>query len=271
VSTLSIFSLNIDAHPLDREKRVQDVSDIIKNLDPDIVLLQETTPKQEGFDASNVIADQTGLNLSISNPLGTAILSKFSAIQSFPLELTGSISRPSASFAMFQTPSHPLLVCSAHLSWGSAMEVERLEQAQLIDKVFNSYGAVEPFREGGNGILSFLGGDLNAVPDSSTIKWLKGLTVENSQSTHWTDSWIRGDSEGFTSDNKNPLLTRTAEGAGIGNWIEAPLPSRRIDYIFSRGFAFGRAGAPLESRLINSFDLDPFPSDHYGILADFSL
>jgi endonuclease/exonuclease/phosphatase family metal-dependent hydrolase len=271
VSILKILTFNIDAHPKDRLERVKRVTQLLDTYQPDIVLLQETIPLEPGFDAAEYIAANSYLKLASNSNKGTAILSIFDPIDSFSLDLAGKISRPSATFAKFDTPTHPIVVCSAHLSWGSAMEVERLTQVMQIEEVFARYGAVDPFREGGNGVISFLGGDLNATPEAASIKWLKGLSVENSSSTHWTDAWVIGNGAGYTSDPENPLLTRTAESSNIGNWPEAPLPKRRIDYLFSRGFAYGRAGAPLEVEVISNLPGHPFPSDHYALLGKFSF
>lgn len=271
METLSILTLNIDSHPLDREKRIDDVSLLLITHKPDIVFLQETMSQDNLSDASEYIANTANYNLSSRSGIGTSILSNFPVIESFNTEITGAISHPSATFAKFQIGQHQALTCSAHLSWGSGMEVERLQQAQQIDTVFARYGALEPFRKGGSGVLGFLGGDLNSLPDSATLRWLQGLSVENNLSTHWTDAWIRGSGPGITSDPNNPLAVRTALSGNLAIWPSAPLPSRRIDYLLSRGYAYGRPGAPLTATVLNTCPTTSFPSDHYALLATFAL
>ena len=271
VETISILTLNIDAHPLDREMRIDRVVSLLDAHSPDIVFLQETTAQDNSSDASEYIANAARFTLASQSGIGTAILSKFPVLESFNSSFKGSISHPSATFAKVKIGKHEALTCSAHLSWGSGMEVERLTQAQEIDAVFASYGTLEPFRKGGSGMLGFFGGDLNSLPDSATLRWLQGLSVENNLSTHWTDSWVRGSGSGTTSDPTNPLAARTAISANLAIWPEAPLPSRRIDYILSRGYAYGRPGAPLKATVIDSGSKGNFPSDHYALLATFAL
>jgi len=271
VDSISILTLNIDSHPLDRKTRIDGVVSLLTAHSPDIVFLQETMSQDNSSDASEYIAKAANLTLASQSGIGTAILSKFPVLESFSISIKGSISHPSATFAKVQVGKHVALTCSAHLSWGSGMEVERLHQAQEIDAVFASYGALEPFRKGGSGILGFFGGDLNSLPDSATLRWLQGLSVENNLSTHWTDSWVRGIGPGITSDPNNPLAARTALTGNLAIWPEAPLPSRRIDYILSRGYAYGRPGAPLKAEIIDSSPNGTFPSDHYALLATFSL
>lgn len=271
MNSLSILTFNIDSHPLDRENRIDGVISLLAAHSPDIVFLQETMAHDNSSDASEYIANAASFTLASQAGTGTAILSKLPILESFNISIKGSISQPSATFAKVQVGKQQALTCSAHLSWGSGMEVERLNQAQEIDDVFARNGALEPFRKGGTGILGFFGGDLNSLPDSATLRWLQGLSVENNLSTHWTDSWVRGIGPGITSDPNNPLVARTALSGNLAIWPEAPLPSRRIDYILSRGYAYGRPGAPLKATVIDSSPNGTFPSDHYALLSTFAL
>ena len=68
-----------------------------------------------------------------------------------------------------------------------------------------------------------LAGDLNADPESTEIRFLRGLTSLAGRSTYFQEAWdVAGDGgRGFTWDHRNSYAAITFE------------PSRRIDYVLA--------------------------------------
>lgn len=160
-------------------------------------------------------------------------------------------------------------VFSAHLAWGSLSEGQRLRQAEEIDGWAQRIAHEEP-----HGLI-FLGGDLNADEGSRTVRFLQGLDLGTAgTSTYWTDAYkVAGSPDiwATTDQGKGTLGPATASGAGIVR--PEFLPARRIDYLLSFGWVYGKAGGPVtygrfgEPLEEGGLEL----SDHYGIWADFLL
>jgi endonuclease/exonuclease/phosphatase family metal-dependent hydrolase len=99
-------------------------------------------------------------------------------------------------------------------------------------------------------------GDLNAAPDSDEIRWLlkhAGL-VDTFAAIHPADP-------GFTWHARNRFTSEQ----------QPNLPDRRIDYILAAGEEI--VGALRSCRIVCDVCTETgiFPSDHYGVMAEFVL
>lgn len=160
-----------------------------------------------------------------------------------------------------------LHLVSAHFAWGSHSEPERLKQAETIDSLAIAINADEP------GIV-LLAGDLNAEPDYRSIRYLHGkdLSADGLKSTLWTDAWVTAGTPAneYTSKHSTNAQGRvTAFQVGIS--YPGFLPDRRIDYIMTRGWNYGREGSPVSFGFIASSHEDVTLSDHEGIYSDILL
>lgn len=109
---------------------------------------------------------------------------------------------------------------------------------------------------------AILVGDFNSDPESSAIRFLKGLQSLDGRSTYWLDAWEQaGDgTPGFTWSRSN----------GHAAW--APWPNRRVDYIFSMLRRSDGAGDLTSCAVTCNLPTNGvWPSDHYGVLATFSV
>lgn len=158
-------------------------------------------------------------------------------------------------------------IISAHFAWGNHSEAERLYQAERVDAL-----AVEMAKEFPQAV-TVLAGDLNAEPDYRSVRFLSGkdLSSDGSYSTLWTDAWeTAGTKENeFTSRYSTNYQGRvTAFKVGIA--YPGFLPDRRIDYIFTRGWNYGRVGCPVSFGYL-SHPQGSELSDHDGIYADIMV
>jgi endonuclease/exonuclease/phosphatase family metal-dependent hydrolase len=165
-----------------------------------------------------------------------------------------------------KTHKTSLHIIAAHFAWGSHSEPRRLAQAEVVDSLALAALAEEPG-------VALLAGDLNAEPDYRSIRYLSGkdLSADGKRSTLWTDAWVTAGTPAneFTSKHSTNSQGRvTAFKVGIS--YPGFLPDRRIDYILTRGWNYGREGSPVSFGLIADGD-EPDLSDHEGIYADILL
>lgn len=150
---------------------------------------------------------------------------------------------------------------NVHLAWGGK-EAERLHQVETLD-----YLSEKSFHD--ENIVHVALGDFNALPEARSIRFLKGLDVNKygTVSTLWVDA---GETDGLftTAHSVNQLGVQSA----MRNGILHPefIPNRRIDYIFVKGFSYGRIGSPVLFRYLYDNRLEAV-SDHNGIMCELLL
>lgn len=276
---LKIITMNTLHNPFKLKERITRIAHEIKEENPDIVCLQEIF-----FDLNNetessslkIITEITGLSLVAADPYydryghrsGTVILSKLDMCESgtgfIPDDIT--LSCYNSCYAVLESASsRPVIVFSIHGAWKGERENIREKQFLALNAHANELETKYSER---NPIVIFCG-DFNAVPDSSTLRFLKGLSSLEGQGTYWVDCWeTAGNGEGLTSDPASKLGQMTALHCGI--MMPLMIPARRIDYTLVKGWAYGRPGSPLSSRIIgDTIDDEGYtPSDHYGIFSE---
>lgn len=190
---------------------------------------------------------------------GNVILTKAKPIRTDVIEVKLV---PEKSILVVETEAG--LLFNLHLAWGSHAENIRLQAAVTVNSLAEKFRTAEPTK------LIIAGGDFNALPESATLRYLKGLDVVEEHSTVWTSIWDTVQT--FPTARKDGGW---AEETALSVGIKFPelLPDRTIDYLMSYGFNYGRKGYPLSlekfgtSILSNGFAL----SDHYGLTVDFLL
>lgn len=254
----------------DIETRYSAFRESIVSLQPDVVGFQEV------IDAGLLHQEMEKLGLKhfrfsvprTSSPTGeidfVAIASKYpfvGALQRdmrYPSDLLySSIQVGETIFNVFTT--HPI--------WGFENDGLRLKRAYYIDMQAQQLEKKHP------GSISVLTADLNAEPDTRSIRFLDGkdLGPDNVSSTLWVDAhdmagtpdnWITSDGGG------NSLSRKTALAVGISQ--PDYLPKRRIDYIKVRGWKYGRSGTPVNFGYVEHPEGVEL-SDHRGIWADLAI
>lgn len=169
--------------------------------------------------------------------------------------------------ALLQSKSGRLiLVVSLHLPWGGNRENRRLEHVLTVSQAIDDFMLDLP-----QDSIAILAGDFNTIPQADSLRFLRGESGNINSSSFWIDAWDEkrdGIGDTFNPAVSNFNIARTAAMSGIRRF--ELMPSRRIDYILVRGWAYGRPGSPLGSKLIG---IDPgksglHGSDHYGIRTE---
>ena len=173
--------------------------------------------------------------------------------------------------AQLETAGGPIWVHTTHLHYRLDDGVARERQVLAIDEAIRGFG------RGNADPPQILCGDMNAVPDSDEMRFLRGLTTLSGRRTHFQDAWLRlhrepgpgdGPAEGITWSSEN-RLTRALRSLDI---------DRRIDYVYVTSRKKDGRGTVHDCRVVmterdgdGDADGDICASDHYGVLADVQV
>jgi len=217
----------------------------LHRIKPDIACLQEV------FDSELVEKIKTETELQHAHTFyeaGLAILSclPFDYVMLDSYKTKSPLENYPRGFLSAQRTSgnKPFWIANTHLSWKSEDEQTRVKQAAELTDIVLTFEAP--------GILA---GDFNAAADTEPISKLKNAGFVD------LCSMLRPNQTLFTWDNKrNPYLKQHS----------VVFPNRRIDLLMpSKSF--------ISHYIPTSYDIcfnypDPegnFPSDHFGIIAEF--
>lgn len=261
--------------------------ELIKELiriDADVLLLQEVLLGQRarltqalselGYSCS-YFADYITDKKHPERQAGNAIFSRIEgttfsqlAFEEIPNANFNVLNSVIASFTVHGVEFH---ASSNHLCWGGGNERYRLSQTKQLTKHAAKIKAKNP------AAVIVLGGDFNTQDDSDSIRYLKGVAASEEDDFKgrdiWIDAWdtMGSESNYVTSKGSDYWGSMTAKNVGIR--IPELLPARRIDYLFSFGWVYGRNGCPVSfGRFADSGAGDATEiSDHYGIYADYLI
>jgi endonuclease/exonuclease/phosphatase family metal-dependent hydrolase len=231
------------------QQRWQVILEGIRDHQPDVIAFQEV------FDTAwrDIIADRAGYRYRASpapTPSGLVLLSRFPI---FHAELCAlSTQSPFEDckryvlWAEIAAQGGAIDFFDAHLSWHPQDRATRMAQVQ---EVWRCVGA----KAGADKLLM---GDLNATPDSEEIRWLlheAGLVD--------TFAAVNPSRAGITWDRRNSFTSEQKPAT----------PDRRIDYILAAGKRLVRSLSSCRIVFNEPGSNGIFASDHYGVLAEFSL
>lgn len=211
-----------------------------------------------GFYAAYGMASDYGNGLKFGN----GILSRFKIVseQCFPLPGIESGETRSLLYALCETPHGALPVFVTHLNWKFHHGAVRQRQVAFIAERVAELAPVS-----GSHLPPVLMGDFNAAPDADEIRFLTGLCALDDKTVYFADAWqYAAEGPGHTFDRGNDYAGKARE------------PSRRIDYIFSRGPDRQFRGEPLRAELAfnvaeRSDEGAVWPSDHFGVMAELAI
>ena len=261
---LRILTLNIWNREGPWEQRLALIRAGIERLAPDLVGLQEVI-ELNGRSQADDIREGLGYEAAFGPAhdlgggvrFGNAALSRwpFASSRVFDLPTGATDERRSLLLAEVASPFGTLPFFVTHLNWKLHHGAVREQQVVAIAAHLK---ADAPIR----GLPAILVGDFNAEPESTEIRFLKGLHTIGGQSTYLADCFgLTGEGRGVTYDPpRNPYAAHTHE------------PPRRIDYVFVRGPDRRVRGKPLAARVVMDEEVDGvYATDHYGVLAEVSI
>jgi len=264
MNVLRVVTLNIWNRLGPWEERLAVIREGLRELDPDLVGLQEVidvagrTQADEiaeglGFHTTYGVATSYGAGIT----MGNAVLSRWpiAATRVYPLPACGTDERRSLVVAEITSPHGKIPFFVTHLNWKLHESAVREQQVQEVAERVKAEAPID-------GLPPILVGDFNAQPEAAEIRFLKGLQSLGGKSVYFADCFEQtGEGLGVTFDGTR---NKFAE-----QYHEHP---RRIDYVFVRGPDKQVRGKPRLSRVV--FD-EPrngvFATDHFGVMAEISI
>jgi endonuclease/exonuclease/phosphatase family metal-dependent hydrolase len=240
--------------------------DGLRRLRPDLVGFQEAIKTDEHDTAAEVIGGEYRVVYQATGLIGdgnsVAIASRWPVrdVREVGQQLTPRTADfPATTLVAEVEAPDPIgtLLFANHLpSWKPELELERELQtvaaARLVEELVSR-----------RRMHVVLAGDLDAVPDASSIRFLRGLQSLGGTSVCYRDAWesAHPGEPGDTFALRNPLVMEESD--------VRQERSRRIDYVFVR---CDEDGPTLEISACALAFAEPvdgvWASDHFGVVAD---
>ncbi len=280
---MRIASWNLWHEPTQVQERLVVAASALQHLHPDVICLQEVRQQPGEPSTAQTLAEhldmacletflgtkhEPGTNKPYD--VGLAILSKNPATGHHTHRFTGvdGCSEPRGVIAAtIAGTNHTFLIINTHLAWGAARETQRYEQTREIDHLANVWAGEQPdmYNPHAHTPIVVLTGDMNSEHGDS-IAYLRGERVWNNTSTYWTDSVQAGGEHGPTVA---PAVNIWAQQ--MSKTTNTHYPARRIDHVYTRGWAWGRPGETQHAGRIGMFPQGGIlASDHYGVWVELA-
>lgn len=252
-STVRVMTLNLLSFVLagNADARTEIVADAINQYQPDFVALQEVAQSITEPNRAQVLAQATGYHWSWSvahdfavYQEGTGYLSRWPVSWEETIELPhgdigGTFKRVTIG-AGLATPHGELAFYSTHAALDPQEHV-KADQALATWQLMVAHD---------NGAPAFLGGDMNADPETLAMRFLRGEAEYEGHQSDLIDAWT-------TANPGDPGWTSTSDA-----------PERRIDYIYLR--SAGSATVTSCELVLTTPVGDLYASDHLGVMCDFA-
>lgn len=264
MTRLRVLTLNIWNRQSPWESRLALIRSGIKDLEPDLIGLQEVISHDGGSQADE-IAEGLGYTTAFGRAhdygagvlFGNAVLSRWpiERVEVMPLPNGGTEEARSLLLTEVTSPYGKIPFFVTHLNWKFHEGVVREEQVVAVADHIKRETPMD-------GLPPILVGDMNAQPEAAEIRFLKGLQSLGGRSFYMADCFeYAGVGAGITFDaTRNPFAAATHEYP------------RRIDYVFVRGPDKRVRGKPLAASVVFDEVVDGVAaSDHYGVVAEISI
>jgi endonuclease/exonuclease/phosphatase family metal-dependent hydrolase len=245
------------------ERRCPVIRDALRDLDADVVALQEVP-----VDRSDVLEDLVGPGFHFGHfaecsddGVGGTLATRWP--QRFVTEVDLGISERSrdtlpwcATYVVeVDTPLGPVVVAHHKPSWPFPFELEREQQAVLAARAIEEQVADRD-------VHAVVLGDFDATPDSASMQFWRGRRSLDNTSVCYQSAWemLHPDDPGWTFDLENPLVRAGEVSTAV---------SRTIDHVLVRGGLHGPTLQVADCRRVLGKPVDGvWASDHYGVMAD---
>ena len=249
----------------DWEARRAVLAEGLRELRPDLIAFQEAVKTDETDTATDLVGPGYHLVHQTTGLLGdgncAAIASRWpvTRVDEVGLQLTPRTADFPAIAIIAEIaapePLGPLLFVNHLPSWKPELELERELQTVAAAVRVEELVHERP-------LPVVLAGDLDAVPDAASIRFLRGLQSLGGTSVRYRDAWetAHPSEPGHTFSLRNPLVPEDSD---------RPEWSRRIDYVFVRCAEPRRTLEIAGCALAFDEPVDGvWASDHFGVVAD---
>jgi endonuclease/exonuclease/phosphatase family metal-dependent hydrolase len=262
---IGVMTLNIWKDEGPWAQRSALIADQIRKFSPDLIAFQEVL-RGDGTDLLADILEGTEYHSAFGKALdtgeggrkeyGNAIASRWQIEEQevIKLPVLDKVEDRVLLICRVRSPIGGIWFSSTHLTWELENGHIREHQVRAISDHILSRTAPEDFPP-------LIAGDFNAVPNSTEIRFMRGLHALDGVSVYFRDIWEFGGGEGpgLTWSRRNPYIPR---------WLA---PDRRIDYIFVGPPKRDGVGEILNCQVVCDMPRDGvWPSDHFGVYAQIA-
>jgi endonuclease/exonuclease/phosphatase family metal-dependent hydrolase len=245
------------------DARLGGIEATLRDLDADVVCLQEVYSDRSGADNAKQLGDLFGYHAlrttdqpEAEQSLGNALLSKWPVLEQGEQPLPnadGTAGHRRALWAILAAPFGRLPVISTHLAYRFDESAVRQQQARTVAVL-----AAGLRSEPSQAPPVLLCGDLNAVPDSDELRLLTGRSPVPVPGLVFNDCWPQvRDDPGHTWVRRNQHL------------VDSTWPERRLDYVLVSWPRRAPVGNPVQAFLVGDGPINgAWPSDHLGVAVD---
>lgn len=252
--SLRVISYNVLADEVALERRIPALLRVMERGAADVLLLQEVAPWFLDWIAGSQwlrAFEIATIDGRLALPNGQMILSRLPILATRARRLAGGQGRTLLVSRLSLGVGEQVCVATTHME--SFLE-DGAVRARQLDEIF---AELRRERDDASVVATLLGGDLNfgdgEQPDSAHLD------------PEFVDAWTRlhPDAAGFTWDIEQSEMARV--GSFVGE------PSRRLDRLLLRSSAW----VPRSIEIIGDAPVEPgdrrlFPSDHFGLVAEFT-
>lgn len=233
--------------------RMTKIFSILKEIDADIIFLQEVTTtilhlllKEDWIQENYLISDNA--QAKSVDPYGALVLCKIKAARLSVLQLSSNMGRNLLMIKLeFDSTSSQknLLIAGTHLESLIDQTVIRAQQAESIGNYLKEYSN------------SILVGDFNPVSQQEQ----RDLVAKTQCFVDTWDTLVK-DSPGFTFDTQINTAAR--------EFLRGKIVQTKCDLIL---FHQASKWKPISIKLIGTTEIEKnlFPSDHFGLVAEFQF
>jgi endonuclease/exonuclease/phosphatase family metal-dependent hydrolase len=257
-------------------RRTELINREVRRLDPDLIAFQEVVRAPEHDQLDRLL---TGMDhhrthqadaMAVAPPGeerygGSAVATRWPhrVLEVLDLRLSDAADGPWCTLAVLvPVPGlGELLFIGTTLAWRLDAEAARERQVVALGDLDARHRTELP---------TIIGGDFNAGPEATSIRYLSGLQSIGGRSVHYHDAWaVAGDGPGHTWTIDNPNAHSV-----IDQIIGQPEHRRRIDYVFVGSWhAHPHAHCHIRAATL-AFDQPAdglWASDHFGVVADLEI
>jgi endonuclease/exonuclease/phosphatase family metal-dependent hydrolase len=267
---MRVLQLNIWARYGPYPERERRLKRLFADLQPDLISLIEVDAGTDGSESqAHELLDGLGYEVAFERrgddeggAPGIAVASRHPILGREVKQLGRQGVALGARIGLEQEQEQMWFAGVTTMSWTPGLEAEREPKVVELDRWLCELAADDA-------IPPVMGGDFDATPDTSSIRFLTGLQSLDGRSTFWADAFAQ-------AGDGTPGYTWTSDSPFVQPFMEAvfgqPVHHRRIDYVF--------VGSPIRwkprlivtsARVVGQYADGGAPSDHYGILAELEL
>jgi endonuclease/exonuclease/phosphatase family metal-dependent hydrolase len=270
--TLRVLTLNLWHNNGPYPQRRAVIRSWVEQLAPDLIAFQEVL-RGPAFDQAGELLAGLGYEVDFVRAVpfwndatldfGNAVASRWPIVdrEAIVLPDAGDEERRSALSVTVQAPFGAVGLTATHLNWKPFHGYARERQVVAVCDLARARRPRVPRDDGAttDGFPAIICGDFNAEPESTEIRYVKGLHALDGRSVAFRDAWaVAGDGgPGITWSNANHFARPALQ------------LDRRIDYIFVAGPRPDGVGLVERCRVVCDEAAEGiYPSDHFGVYAE---